>query len=102
MTIHDFVKFCKDLKVLTRRFTSVQAENIFRKSVAKLQSLEDGNPLKDCLFYDKRINFLAFRSIAVVMLAKERSMTLDEFMGHILPNIVELLELAKNSAPRGS
>ena len=92
MDIRDFVKLWRDLKVLTRRFNSVEVESIFRKTIAKLQSLEDTDPLKECLFFDKRINYVAFRSISFGMIAKGRSMTVDDLASFILPNVMELHE----------
>lgn len=90
MDIRDFVKLWRDLKVLTRRFSSVEVESIFRKTVAKLQSLDDCDPLKECLFFGKRINYVAFRCISFAMVANGRSMTVDDFSSFILPNVMEL------------
>lgn len=78
------------MKVLTKRFTNVEAEVLFRKVVAKLQSLNDADPLKECLIFDKRINYVAFRSVAFALVAKSRSMTVDELASFILPSVVEL------------
>lgn len=90
MDVRGFVRFAKDLKFLTRRFTTVDVENIFRKAIAKIQSLAEDDPLKKAVFFNKRINFIAFRSVAVGALAFGRSMTVDDLMGHVLLHYMEL------------
>ncbi len=75
-----FKNMLKDLNLLTKRFTAFEAELLFKKVIAKGLSLEEGNPLFEGIIGEKRINYLVFRSIAIGLIARQRSSTVDELL----------------------
>ena len=80
MDMNDFKKMCRELELSHRKFTSTDAEMVFRRSIAKVEALPEGNALKAGVIFGKRVNYDVFREVVIGATAHARATALDDIV----------------------
>lgn len=83
-------KMFRENNVLSKKFTAVDIDIIFRKAVAKILASADDNPLRDGVIFEKRVTYPVFRAEIVGQAAHTRGMTLDAFLDLLKKNYIAI------------
>ena len=87
MDANDFKKMCRELSINTKKFTALDVDTVFKKTIVNVEALNDGDVLKDgVVFGGKRIKFKVYRNITIGLTARARGATLDELISIIREN----------------
>jgi hypothetical protein len=80
MDINEFKKLLREANITTTKFTTLDVEVIFRKTLAKVESLDPGNHLASGVIFGKRFTFPVFQQIAVPLVAQTRRCIIDDLV----------------------
>lgn len=94
-------KMFRENNLLSKKFTAVDVDIIFRKSIAKILSSPDDNPLREGVVFEKRVTYPVFRSEIVGQAAHKRNMTLDDFLELLKKNYIETRRVRTSEADHG-
>jgi hypothetical protein len=75
-----FVTLCRDLELITRKFTTLDVKLVFDKTKAMALAPRSGNEYNSGVYYDKRINYKVFREILIPCLARDLGHTEDDLL----------------------
>jgi hypothetical protein len=88
--INDCKKMFREQNLLSKKFTTVDVDTVFRKAVAKVMSSEEDNPLREGVIFEKRMTYPVFRAEVVGPAAKKRGITLDQFLEMLKTNYITI------------
>lgn len=80
MDVNEFKKLIRETNVATTKFTTLDAEIVFRKTLAKVESLGASSPLAAGVIFGKRITFPVFQQVAVPLTAQTRRCLIDDLI----------------------
>ena len=78
MDINNFKRFCVEFHLLSKKFTIVDAEMAFRKTLALVNARPLSDVLQEGIIFGKRITFDVFKIEAIGVLSKEKSIHVIE------------------------
>lgn len=83
MDLFDFKKMCRELNLLTKTFTMIEAEAAFKTSIATIEAEGESGPYAAGVMFGKKINFDVFKNVLIGFTARRRATPMDKFI-HLL------------------
>lgn len=83
-------KMLRENNLLSKKFTTVDVDIIFRKTIANILAGPEESPLRNGVIFEKRINYEVFRSEFIGSVAKMRNLTLDDLLELLKQNYIAL------------
>ena len=80
MDLFDFKKMCRELNLLTKTFTMIEAEAAFKTTIATVEAQGESGPYATGVMFGKKINFDVFKNVLIGFTARRRATPMDLFI----------------------
>jgi hypothetical protein len=94
-------KMFRENNLLSKNFTTLDVDTVFRKAIAKVMSSEEDNPLRAGVFFEKRMNYTVFRAEVIGPAAHKRNLTLDKFLELLKTNYIAIKRVKTSEKDHG-
>jgi hypothetical protein len=75
-----FVTLCRDLEIISRKFTVLDCKLVFDKTKAMALAPQSGSDYNQGVQYDKRINYKVFREVLIPCLARDMEISYENIL----------------------